>query len=105
MKKLTDRQIKFAEEYLLDFNAKRAAIAAGYSKKTAENIASENLKKKEIQKYINELQQKRKEKYELDENRIIRELMNIAFARMSDYAKIDSAIDYVTRISMQNSKF
>ena len=43
--KLTGKQTRFVEEYLIDFNGKRAAIAAGYSKKTANVIASENLSK------------------------------------------------------------
>jgi len=29
--KLTPKQIRFVDEYLVDFNASRAAIAAGYS--------------------------------------------------------------------------
>ena len=29
--KLTPKQIRFVDEYLIDFNASRAAIAAGYS--------------------------------------------------------------------------
>lgn len=32
---LTPRQARFVEEYLIDLNAKEAAIRAGYSKKTA----------------------------------------------------------------------
>lgn len=36
MKKLTPKQQRFVEEYLIDLNATQAAIRAGYSKKTAE---------------------------------------------------------------------
>ena len=32
---VTARQLRFCEEYVVDLNGKRAAIAAGYSKKTA----------------------------------------------------------------------
>ena len=33
--KLTEKQKRFCEEYIIDWNGTRAAIAAGYSKKTA----------------------------------------------------------------------
>lgn len=48
MKKLTARQQRFVEEYLIDLNATQAAIRAGYSKKTAVKTASENLTKQDI---------------------------------------------------------
>ena len=45
MNKLTIKQEKFVEEYLIDLNATQAAIRAGYSKSTAQQIGSENLLK------------------------------------------------------------
>lgn len=44
-KRLTPKQRLFVAEYLKDFNGTRAAIRAGYPKKTAQAIASENLRK------------------------------------------------------------
>ena len=52
--KLTDKQKRFCDEYLIDLNATQAAIRAGYSKKTASTIANENLKKPYIKGYIDE---------------------------------------------------
>jgi len=52
---LTDKQEKFCQEYLIDLNGTQAAIRAGYSKKTANEIAAENLAKLSIQNYLNEL--------------------------------------------------
>ena len=40
MNKLTNRQKRFVEEYLIDLNARQAAIRAGYSPKTAQEQAS-----------------------------------------------------------------
>lgn len=51
-KKLTAKQQRFCNEYLIDLNATQAAIRAGYSKKTAYSIGVENLKKPELKKYI-----------------------------------------------------
>lgn len=50
--RLTEKQKRFAEEYLIDLNATQAAIRAGYSPKTAYSIGEENLRKPEIKTYI-----------------------------------------------------
>ena len=52
MGKLTAKQQRFCDEYLIDLNATRAAIEAGYSKKAAKEIGSENLTKPNIAEYI-----------------------------------------------------
>lgn len=51
-KKMTAKQQRFCDEYLIDLNATQAAIRAGYSKKTATVIAAENLTKPNIKEYI-----------------------------------------------------
>lgn len=51
---MTEKQKRFADEYLIDLNATQAAIRAGYSEKTAGQIGEQNLKKLEIQEYIEE---------------------------------------------------
>ena len=47
--KLTAKEAKFVEEYLVDLNASAAARRAGYSEKTAYRIGFENLRKLHIQ--------------------------------------------------------
>lgn len=54
MKKLTIKQKKFADEYIISGNATQAAKKAGYSEKTASVIGAENLIKPNISKYIKE---------------------------------------------------
>lgn len=49
---MTPRQQKFCDEYLISGNATDAAIKAGYSAKTAKQIASENLAKPDLKAYI-----------------------------------------------------
>lgn len=62
MAKLTAKQQRFCDEYLIDLNATQAAIRAGYSEKTAAVIANENLRKPYIKEYIeNRLAEKEKE--------------------------------------------
>lgn len=52
MAKLTAKQQRFCDEYLIDLNATQAAIRAGYSRKTANRIGTENLSKLVIREYI-----------------------------------------------------
>lgn len=50
--KLTPKQKRFADEYIKTGNATQSAIEAGYSKKTARSVGSENLTKPDISEYI-----------------------------------------------------
>ncbi len=52
--KLTLKQKKFADEYIISGNATDAAKKAGYSEKTANRIATENLSKPVIKQYIDQ---------------------------------------------------
>jgi len=61
MSKLTAKQQRFCEEYLIDLNATQAAIRAGYSKKTAGTISTENMQKPLITDLITKLKQERAE--------------------------------------------
>lgn len=49
---MTPRQQKFVQEYLIDLNAKQAAIRAGYSPKTAQEQASRLLSNVKVQNAI-----------------------------------------------------
>lgn len=49
---LTPKQAAFVREYLVDLNARQAAIRAGYSAKTADAIAHETLSKPEVRAAI-----------------------------------------------------
>lgn len=53
--KLTDKQEAFCQEYVKDYNATQAAIRAGYSENTAQQIGSENLSKLVIRERIDEI--------------------------------------------------
>lgn len=50
--KLTKKQRKFADEYLIDCNGTQAAIRAGYSPKTANEQAVKLMANKKISNYI-----------------------------------------------------
>jgi len=79
MNKLTPKQRKFCLEYLKDFNATRAAVEAGYSKKTARTTGYENLTKQYIQAYLSKRINKAEEKAEIDIELILSHLYYMAF--------------------------
>lgn len=53
-RRLTEKQKRFCDEYLVDYNATQAAVRAGYSVKSAYSIGEENLRKPELKTYIDE---------------------------------------------------
>jgi phage terminase small subunit len=77
--KLTEKQKKFCEEYIIDFNATQSAIRAGYSENTAKIISSQNLTKLNIQTYIQELIKGREKRTEITADMVVKELAKIAF--------------------------
>ena len=77
MANLTPKQQRFVEEYLIDLNATQAAIRSGYSEKTAKSIGQENLTKPDIQKAIEEAQNKRQEQTQIDAAYVLKRLVEI----------------------------
>lgn len=79
-KKLTERQKRFADEYLIDLNATQAAVRAGYSVNTAEQTASRLLTYVKVQDYIQRSMKERQKRTEMTQDMIIDELKKIGFA-------------------------
>lgn len=88
MAKLTAKQQRFADEYLVDLNGKQAAIRAGYSEKTAEAQASRLLSNVKVQHYIQKRKQDRVERTEITQDMVLYELASIAFSNAADYASV-----------------
>lgn len=86
--KLTERQKRFCDEYLIDLNATQAAIRAGYSKKTAKVIGSENLTKPDIAARIEKRRAAQIKRTEITADRVLLELARIAFVDGSAFATI-----------------
>jgi phage terminase small subunit len=75
---LTDKQRVFVDEYLVDMNGTRAAIRAGYSEKSAREIASQNLTKLNIQKAIEKAFDDRKARVLVTQDDVISGLLDEA---------------------------
>lgn len=88
--KLTSRQRIFCLEYMVDFSATQAAIRAGYSKRSAASIGEENLRKPEIRTFLSKAMKEREKRTKVSADRVIKELSDIAFASLSDVARIEN---------------
>lgn len=91
MAKLTEKQRRFVDEYLIDLNATQAAIRAGYSVKTAKDIGCQNLAKLNIQQEISEKMAERSKRTGVNQDRIVMELAKIAFVNAADVIDSDDA--------------
>lgn len=85
---LTDKQKRFCEEYMRDFNATQAAIRAGYSEKTAFSIGSENLRKPEIRGFIDA----KLKTFALSADEVLKSLSDIAKSNLNDYFVIKEVV-------------
>ncbi len=99
MSRLTPKQQRFVDEYLIDLNATQAAIRAGYSKKTAAVIGAENLIKPNVALAIQEAQTKLSERTEITQDAVLKELAKIGFSNMLDYIKINQDGEFITDFS------
>lgn len=80
MGKLTEKQKLFCEELLIDENGTQAAIRAGYSKKTAKEIAYKLLNYEHVKAYLDELRQKRSKRLGVTQDRVLSEMARIGFS-------------------------
>lgn len=114
--KLTDKQKLFVKEYIIDLNATQAAIRAGYSEKTARQIATEMLSKLYIQEEIQKLVIDKTEKLDITADKVLQELAHIAFDDIKNYLSYKTVktiikydkdgepiIDYQTIVELKNS--
>ena len=77
-KKLTAKQMRFVDEYLIDGNATRAAKSAGYSERTAEQTASRLLKIPKVADAIKAGQQEISERCKVTQDDVIEGLLSEA---------------------------
>lgn len=95
---LNDRQIRFAEEYIIDLNATQAAIRAGYSEKTAYSMGQRLLKNVEVQKHIHSLKDKRSERTQITADRVLQEYAKIAFSDIRKLYNDNGTLKKITEL-------
>lgn len=91
MASMTAKQQRFVEEYLVDLNATKAAIRAGYSPQSAYSIGQENMKKPVIKNAIDKAMAERSRRTGINQDRILIELAKIGFLNPVDVINMDDA--------------
>ena len=97
MAKMTAKQKRFCDEYLIDLNATQAAIRAGYSEKTAGVIGDENLKKPYIKEYIEKRMAEKEKELIADQDEVLKYLTSVLRGQsMSEVVVVESTGDFTT---------
>lgn len=86
--KLTAKQMRFVDEYLVDFNVTQAAIRAGYRAGSAHQCGWQNMKKLEIQTEISRRQKDLQRRTEVTQERVVRELARVAFSNATNVVQV-----------------
>lgn len=87
-RKLNARQWLFAQEYVKSTNGTLAAIAAGYSERTAKVQASRLLTKANVQEAIAEAREIAANLRKLTPERVLEEYRRLAFAQTTDMVEL-----------------
>jgi phage terminase small subunit len=77
---LNPKQARFVDEYLIDLNAKQAAIRAGYSERTAESQGSRLLSHAMVAAEVADRQVERSQRTGVTQDRVLEELARLAFS-------------------------
>ncbi len=89
----------FAREYVKDLNGTRAAIAAGYARKTAKSAASRLLTNVNVQAILTKLTKKQADKLDLSAEKVLSELSRMGFSNFLDYVNITEEGDAFVDLS------
>jgi phage terminase small subunit len=81
----SERYAVFAREFAIHMNATRAAIAAGYSQKTAGQQASCLLKNLKVKKLLDAEFSKRAVRAHISQDRVLEEISTLALSNMDDF--------------------
>lgn len=95
--KLTAKQKRFCDEYLICLNASEAAIKAGYSKKTARVIGQENLLKPALKAYIQQRMDEKEKELIADQNEVLKYLTSVIRGQSrSSVVVVENVGDYMS---------
>lgn len=91
-KPLTPKQAVFVQEYLIDLNATQAAIRAGYSKTSAQQLGSDTLSKHVVQDAIEKAMEARSARTQITQDRVMQEYGRIAFVDPRNFYDKDGVV-------------
>lgn len=85
---LNEQHRRFVAEYLVDLNATKAAIRAGYAKGPARQQGARLMAMPKIQRAVAQAIEERSKRTEITADRVLEELAKIGFANMLDYMRV-----------------
>lgn len=94
MAELTPKQAAFVKEYLIDLNATKAAVRAGFSERTANVQVARLLALPHVKAAIEAEMAKREERTEITQDRVLQELARVGF---SDIRKLFTESGHLKR--------
>lgn len=100
-RRLTEKQKRFCDEYLIDLNATRAYKAAGYSVRSDNAAGVEGhklLRNPKIDSYLKQKMKEREKRTEITQDKVLEELAKIGFANAADYAKVVEK-EYIEKVT------
>lgn len=92
MARMTEKQKRFVEEYLIDLNATQAAIRAGYSPKYADREGHKLVENSRVSEAIEKALAERSRRTGINQDRVVQELAKIAFVKITDVVNDDCEI-------------
>lgn len=101
--KLTQKQQKFCDYYIELGNAKKAAIKAGYSPKTAKAIGAENLTKPYLKAYIDERLEEIKNERTADAQEVMEFLTSVMRGEIKEPVTVLDGDGYQKVVDLQPS--
>lgn len=80
----TAKQKLFCKEYLVDLNATKACLRAGYKTKNPDNVGHQLLGKAAVKQYLDKEFTKRNARIDFDQDTAIKEVAAMAFSNLAD---------------------
>lgn len=98
MARMTEKQRRFCDEYLIDLNATQAAIRAGYSTRTAQQMGAENLSKPVVKEYIAARMAEKESELIADQNEVLKYLTSVMRGQSrSSVVVVESVGDFTSQ--------
>lgn len=85
------KQQRFIDEYLIDFNATRAALVAGYSNKTARAQGARLLTNANVKAEIDKRKAETVEALQITREQVVQELASLGFANLTDFIELNES--------------
>lgn len=98
MARMTAKQQRFCDEYLIDLNATQAAIRAGYSTRTAQQMGAENLSKPVVKEYIAARMAEKESELIADQDEVLKYLTSVMRGQSrASVVVVESAGDFTSQ--------